>query len=245
MLIKSVLFLSLFISSFSYAQLVDKKTNEAIVQGLTSNVPNLPKIDEIKITPLPGIYEVRHSGTELFYSSGDGSYIIQGALIDTKNKKNITEDRISVITAMDFKALPFKDSFKIVKGNGKRKIAIFEDPNCGYCKQFETQVESLKDVTIYLFLYPILGPDSVLKSNNVWCSKDQKKAWQDWMIRGVKPLEEKCAENPLERNLEFGKKNKINGTPTLIFEDGTRVPGVISVDQIEEKFKNLSKNKNS
>lgn len=241
MLIKSVLFLSLFVSSFSYAQVVDKKTNDAIVQGLTSNVPNLPKIDEIKITPLPGIYEVRHSGTELFYSSGDGSYIIEGSVIDTKNKKNLTQDRISVLTSIDFKALPLKDSFKIVKGNGKRKIAVFEDPNCGYCKQLESQIEELKDVTVYLFLFPVLGQDSVVKSNNIWCSKDQKKTRQDWMVRGVKPLEEKCAGNPIERNLEFGKKNKINSTPTIIFEDGTRVPGLMSAAQIEDKFKQLSK----
>lgn len=241
MSIKSVLLLSLLISSLSYAQVVDKKTNDAIVQGLTATVPNLPKIDEIKITPLPGIYEVRHSGTELFYSSGDGSYIIQGAVIDTKNKKNLTQDRIAVLTAIDFKALPFKDSFKIVKGNGKRKLAIFEDPNCGYCKQFEKQIEELKDVTIYLFLFPILGPDSVTKSNDIWCAKDQKKVWQDWMLKGVKPPDEKCIETPIGRNVAFGKMNKLNGTPTIIFEDGTKVPGVMNISQIEEKFKLLSK----
>ena len=241
MLIKSVLFLSLLVSSFSYAQVVDKKTNDAIVQGLISNVPNLPKIDEIKITPLPGIYEVRHSGTELFYSSGDGIYIIQGAIIDTKNKKNLTQERIATLTAIDFKALPLNDSFKIIKGNGKRKIAVFEDPNCGYCKQLESQIEELKDVTIYLFLLPILGEDSFVKSNNIWCSKDQKKAWQDWMIRGVKPSEGKCVGNSIERNLAFGKKNKINSTPTLIFEDGSRVPGLMNVAQIEDKLKQINK----
>ena len=241
MSIKSVLLLSLLVSTFSYAQVVDKKTNDTITQGLIATVPNLPKIDEIKVTPLPGIYEVRHSGSELFYSSGDGSYIIQGALIDTKNKKNLTQDRIAVLTAIDFKALPFKDSFKIVKGNGKRKIAVFEDPNCGYCKQFEKQIEELKDVTIYLFLFPILGPDSVAKSNAIWCAKDQKKAWQDWMIKGIKPDEAKCAETPIGRNVSFGKQNKLNGTPTIIFEDGTKVPGVMSVPQIEEKFKQLVK----
>lgn len=241
MFIKSVLFLSLLVSSFSFAQVVDKKTNDTIMQGLTATVPNLPKIDDIKVTPLPGIYEVRHSGTELFYSSGDGNYIIQGAVIDTKNKKNLTQERIAILTAIDFKSLPFKDSFKIVKGNGKRKIAVFEDPNCGYCKQFEKQIEQLNNVTIYLFLFPILGADSVAKSNDIWCAKDQKKAWQDWMIRNIKPSDSKCVETPIGRNIDFGKRNKLTGTPTLIFEDGTKVPGVMNIAQIEDKLKQIAK----
>lgn len=233
--------LCLLLSSHVFAQKVDSNTYNSIAKALSEKVPNLPKIDEIQISPVTGIYEVRHSGAEIFYTTADGSYIFQGALIDTKNKKNLTTDKINLLSNIDFKSLPLKDAFTIVKGQGKRKIAVFEDPNCGYCKQFEKEIQNLENVTIYLFLYPILGADSINKSNDIWCSKDKKKTWVEWMANGVKIPEAKCLETPISRNIALGKKLKINGTPTLIFEDGTKVPGVMSINQIEEKLKQNKK----
>jgi len=224
--------------SAAYAQ-VDKSVSEQITQGLKKTVPNLPKIDEIKDTPWPGMYEVRHTGSELFYSNADGTYIIQGNLIDTVNKKNLTQTRMSQLTAIDFKSLPFQDSFTITKGNGKRKIAIFEDPNCGYCKLFEKEIQQIPNATLYVFLYPVLGADSVKKSGNIWCSKDKKQTWIDWMVNNKAIPEAQCDTGVLERNVKLGRKFGITGTPTLVFSDGTKIPGALKLPQIEEKLKEI------
>ena len=205
----------------------------AIRKTLAERLPQLGKIDEINKTPMSGLFEVR-VGTELFYTDADGNFLIQGNLIDTKLQRNLTEERLDKLLAIDFSALPVKDAFTIVRGNGKRKVAVFEDPNCGYCKRFERDLQKVDNVTVYMFLYPILGPDSTEKSRNVWCAKDKAKAWQDYMVRDQAMPAASCDTSALARNLEFGKKYKITGTPTLVFADGTRVPGAIGATQVEK-----------
>jgi thiol:disulfide interchange protein DsbC len=121
-----------------------------------------------------------------------------------------------------------------VRGNGKRKVAVFQDPNCPYCKRFERDLQKVDNVTVYMFLYPILGPDSSDKSRNVWCAKDKGKAWEDWMLRNQAAAAASCDTTALARNVEFGKQHKITGTPTLLFLDGTRIPGAIDAPQVEK-----------
>jgi thiol:disulfide interchange protein DsbC len=184
---------------------------------------------------MTGIYEVR-IGNELFYTDAEGSYIINGEMMDTKARRNLTEERMEKLLAIDFGQLPVKDAFVIVRGNGKRKLAVFEDPNCSYCKRFERDLQKIDNVTVYMFLYPILGPDSTEKSRAVWCAKDKGKAWLDWMVRN-EPLakaDASCDVTALARNIELGRKHKITGTPTLVFVDGSRVPGAIDAAQIEK-----------
>ncbi|CAM3394923.1 DsbC family protein [Paracidovorax anthurii] len=207
----------------------------AIRKALAGRIPQLQKIDEVRTTPMPGLYEVR-VGTDLFYTDAKGNYLIQGELIDTKARRNLTEDRINKLTAVDFPSLPFQDAFTIVRGNGQRKIAVFEDPNCGYCKRFEKDLQNVDNVTVYLFLYPILSPDSAEKSRNIWCAKDRVTAWQDMMVRDKPPAAGSCDTAALQRNLAFGKKHKITGTPTIIFTDGTRVPGAIDSREVEKRI---------
>jgi thiol:disulfide interchange protein DsbC len=147
------------------------------------------------------------------------------------------------LLAIDFGQLPVKDAFVIVRGNGKRKLAVFEDPNCGYCKRFERDLQKIDNVTVYMFLYPILGPDSIDKSRAVWCAKDKGNAWTGWMVRNeplVKP-DSNCDVTALARNTEFGRKHKITGTPTLVFMDGSRVPGAIAAADIEKLLANGGK----
>ena len=127
----------------------------AIRKNLAERLPNLPKIEEVSKTPMAGLYEVRVNGADIFYTDAEGNYLIQGMLIDTKAKVNLTEDRVEKLTTIPFNDLPFKDSFTIVKGNGKRKLAVFEDPNCGYCKKFERDLAKIDNVTVHVFLYPI------------------------------------------------------------------------------------------
>ena len=207
----------------------------AIRKSLAERIPQFEKIDEIQATAMPGLYEVR-IGTDLFYTDAKGNYLIQGELFDTKARRNLTEDRITKLTAVDFAALPLKDAFTIVRGDGKRKLAVFEDPNCGYCKRFERDLQNVDNVTIYLFLYPILSPDSVEKSRNIWCAKDRVAAWQDYMVRDKTPAPAACDTGALQRNLAFGKKYKITGTPTLIFTNGARVPGAIGAQDVEKRL---------
>jgi thiol:disulfide interchange protein DsbC len=147
------------------------------------------------------------------------------------------------LSAIDFKDLPLKDAFVIKRGTGARKIAIFEDPNCGYCKRFEADMQKINHATVYLFLYPILGADSTEKSKTIWCSTDKAKAWQDWMLNEV-PLRgtSKCNTDALARNVEFGKKHRITGTPTILLADGTRIPGAISSSQLEKMLADVKSN---
>jgi thiol:disulfide interchange protein DsbC len=200
---------------------------------LTERLPLLGKIDEVTKTPMPGLYEVR-VGTDLFYTDDKGDFLIQGSLIDTKGQRNLTEERQDKLLAIAFDQLPLKDAFTLVRGNGKRKIAIFEDPNCPYCKHFERDLQKINDVTVYLFLYPILGPDSTDKSRNLWCAKDRAGAWNDWMLNGKPAPKAMCDTTAVDRNVAFGKQHKITGTPTLFLVDGTRVPGAMPAAEVEK-----------
>ena len=207
----------------------------AIRKNLTERLPLLGKIDEVSKTPMPGLYEVR-VGNDLFYTDDKGDFLIQnGSLIDVKSQKNLTEQRQEKLLMIPFDQLPLKNAFTIVRGNGKRKLAIFEDPNCPYCKEFERDLQKVSDVTIYMFLYPILGPDSTDKSNNLWCSKDRAAAWLDWMLRGQAMSHRAiCDTTAVVRNVEFGRKQKITGTPTLIMADGSRVSGAMPAAEVEK-----------
>jgi len=208
---------------------------EALIRkNLAERLPALSKIDEVSKTPMNGLYELRVNGSDIFYTDAEGNFLIQGNLLDTKAKRNLTEERVEKLSAIDFAALPLKDAFTQVRGNGKRQLAVFEDPNCGYCKRFERDLQKINDVTIHTFLIPILSPDSVEKSKNIWCAKDKGKAWLDWMVRDQPAAKASCDTAALERNLAFSKKYRITGTPTVFFADGTRVPGAISADQIEK-----------
>ena len=208
----------------------------AIRKNLAERLPAFSKIDEVSKTPMNGLYEVRVNDSDIFYTDAEGNFLLQGQLIDIRAKRNLTEERMEKLSAIDFDTLPFKDAFTVVRGNGKRKMAVFEDPNCGYCKRFERDLQKVSDVTIYMFLFPILSPDSTDKSRNIWCAKDRGKAWVDLMVRDQPTAKASCDTAVLERNLDFGKKHKITGTPTIFFADGSRVPGAISAQQVEKQL---------
>jgi thiol:disulfide interchange protein DsbC len=204
----------------------------AIRKNLGERLPQMGKIDEVSKTPMPGLFEVR-VGTDVYYSDAEGNFLLHGQMFDTRLQRNLTEERMEKLLAIDFSALPVKDAFTVVRGTGKRKLAVFQDPNCGYCKRFERDLLKVDNITVYMFLYPILGADSVDKSRNIWCARDKAKAWQDWMVRDQAAPPASCDTAAVARNVEFGKKHKITGTPTLIFADGTRVPGAIGAAQVE------------
>ena len=207
-----------------------------IKANLAKQLPNLPAIDSVQATPMQGLFEVRFGGSDILYTDAAGDFLIQGALIDLKAKRNLTEERVNALSAIAFDKLPLKDAFVIKRGTGERKIAVFEDPNCGYCKRFEQGLATIDNITVYVFLYPILGPDSVKKSQAIWCAKDPGKTFEDWMLDGVTPPAASCNTDAITRNTAFGQRNKIQGTPAIFFADGTRVPGAISADEVEKRL---------
>ncbi len=207
----------------------------AIRKALAERLPNLPKIDEVTRSPVPGLWEVRYGGNEIIYSDDKGEFIfVNGSLVETKTRTDLTQARIEKLLAIDWDKLPLKDAIAIKQGTGARKMAVFVDPNCGYCKRFERDLVAVKDVTIYTFLMPILGADSVAKARDIFCAKDPAASWRAWMVDGVVPAKAaKCDTAAIDRTLEFGQKQRINGTPAVFFTDGTRRPGAISGEAVE------------
>jgi thiol:disulfide interchange protein DsbC len=185
----------------------------------------MPVVDSVIRVPQGGLYEVVLNTGELIYTDEEVSFIIDGRIIDTKTRENLTALRLQQISAIDFASLPLDQAMKRVAGNGKRVIVTFEDPNCGFCKKLARELMKIQDVTVYTFLYPILSEDSTIKSRNIWCAKDRAKAWNDWVISATVPTTAKCDSRVIDRNLVLGEKLRIHSTPTLFFADGSRIGG--------------------
>ena len=209
-------------------------TPEALKADLKKKIPEAP-VESVRKTPYNGLWEVV-AGGEIFYTDEKASFLSLGPIVDLNTHENVTEARLRQVNAINFSALPFDSAIKIVRGNGARKIALFEDPNCGYCKRFERDLQGVSDITVYVFLYPILAPDSVDKSKAIWCSPDRGKAWIDAMVHDKLPAIEGRCQAPLDKNLAFGRDKRIHGTPTLVFENGERLPGAISIADLEKRF---------
>ncbi|GJJ05088.1 thiol:disulfide interchange protein DsbC [Duganella rhizosphaerae] len=200
---------------------------------LGSNV----KVDSIKETPYAGLYEIR-VGNDILYTDKTGTYLFSGHVFNLTTSTDLTKERLEEINKIKFSDLPLDKAIKTVKGDGKRVIAVFEDPNCGYCKRFrQTTLKETDNITVYTFMYNILADDSFTKSKNIWCSPDRSKAWEDWMVnnKAAPDAAEKC-ESPNQEVLDLGHKLNVSGTPAIFFADGTRVPGAIDTKALEEKL---------
>lgn len=216
------------------AQTVEEKLKKTLTQRLGEGT----LVETVVKTPYNGLYEVK-VGSEIIYSDAEGKFVFIGRILETETSKDITQARLDEINKIKFSDLPLESAIKTVKGNGKRVIAVFEDPNCGYCKRFRKTLAETKDITIYTFMYPILSDDSRAKVKNVSCSADKAKAWDDWMINGKAPAAaaESCnATASTEKVLELGRKLKVTGTPTIFFADGSRVPGAIDAKTLESRL---------
>lgn len=205
--------------------------NEAVIRKTLEARYGGMHIDSVEKTPYLNLWEVR-IGNSVVYTDSAANYIFSGEIIDTKTRQNLTQERIDKLTAVKFSDLPLDQAFKIVRGNGRRQLAYFTDPNCPYCKRLDKDLVQLNDATIHVFLYPILSPDSAVKAKSVWCSADRAKAWSDWMVGGIAPTADGSCATPVEKNVALGQKYHITGTPTLIFADGRRVPGVIPLAEV-------------
>lgn len=207
---------------------------EKIKAQLRKNIPEA-QVESVRRVPYGGLYEVLIGG-ELYYTDDKASFIVIGTIVDLKTKENVTEVRMRQLNKVSFEELPLDNAIKIVRGTGTRRIAIFADPNCGYCKRFERELLGIDDITVYLFLYPILSPDSMVKSKAVWCSPDQGKAWIDLMVRDIPVQSPGTCPTPIDKNIAYGRDKRVTGTPTIIFEDGERVPGAMPIVDFEKKL---------
>ena len=219
----------------SSAFALNEKQIRAEVQkrlGTAANVRN------VTASPIPGLFEVQVNN-EIFYTDTNAKYLIQGEMVELATGNNVTAKRQEDINRIKWSELPQAQAFKVIRGNGSRQIAVFSDPNCGYCKRLEKTLQQLDNVTIYNYLIPILSADSSLKSKQIWCASDQQKVWNDWMLNNQSPNGKSDCANPIDKNMALAKNYGINGTPTIFFTDGSRFPGAVQLADIEKKLASL------
>ncbi len=219
--------------------LAETAPEAAIKKAIEPRLGEDVKIDSVTKTPYAGLYELRIGG-DILYTDAKGEYLFVGRVIDTKTMADQTKARLDEINKIKFSDLPLDSAIKMVKGNGKRVIAVFEDPNCGYCKRFRHTLAEMDNVTVYTFMYNILSPDSAVKSRDIWCSSDRVKAWDEWMLKGkaAASAPANCTA-PNDKILALGQKLRVTGTPTIFFTDGTRVPGAIDAKALEAKLASI------
>ena len=208
---------------------------ETLKINLSRYYPNI-QVSNIQATEMPGLYSASLDN-QIIYLDENAQYMLVGSMVRLKDQKNLTKDLMLQQNSVDWKQLPFKDAIKTVKGTGKSQLFIFSDPNCPYCKRLEVELDKLNDVTIYTLIYP-LKSQSITVSKQVWCDPNQAYAWKNLLQKNVQPKEKTCA-NPIERNLELGKKLGIEGTPTLIFGNGLKMVGGRSAEDIRMIWKEL------
>lgn len=197
-------------------------------------------VESVKRIPQGDLYEIVLNNGELFYADKSASFFILGNIIDAKTRKNLTAARLDELSRIDFKSLPLVQAVKRVNGNGRRIIVTFEDPNCGYCKYLGKELQKVKDVTLYTFLYPILSEESMTRSRHIWCAEDKASAWVNWIVDAKAPKARNCDSSAVDRNVELGKKLRITGTPTLFFVDGSRIGGYRASADLEQILADIS-----
>ncbi len=214
----------------------ESKIRKALQNKLGTESP----IESVTKTPFGGLYEVK-IGSEIIYSDAEGRYVFIGRVLDTETSRDMTQARLDDLSRLKFADLPLDLAVKTVKGDGRRVIAVFEDPNCGYCKRLRKTLVDVKDITIYTFIYPVLGEDSNKKSRNLWCAADRAKALEEWMLDGKVPPQapESCSSAAIAKVMDLGKKHNVTGTPTIIFADGSRIPGAVDAKTLESKLSSV------
>jgi len=230
-----LLLLSVLMASCGHAE--TPPSPEAIKKLIEPRLGNNVKVDSITATPYSGLYEVRIGG-DILYTDKTATYLINGHIFNLSTGTDLTRERMDEVNKIKFSDLPLDKAIKTVKGDGSRVIAVFEDPNCGYCKRLrQTTLKQTNNITIYTFMYNILADDSFVKSKNIWCSPDPSKAWDDWMVNGkAAPAAPASCATPNDDVLALGHKLAIAGTPAIFFADGSRIPGAIDAKALEEKL---------
>lgn len=226
----------------------DAKTSEPAPQNAASEIKtNLEKayasqklkVQSVNNTPINGLYEVVVSGNQIIYTDGKAKYILQGSLLDVEARRDLTEERLAVLNAVDFSSLPLDKAIKEVRGNGKLKVAVFSDPDCPFCKRLEHEFAKMTDVTIYSFMMPLasLHPDAARKAEQIWCQPDRTAAWTAWMREGKMPPQVKVCDNPVAETTSLGEQLGFHGTPAIVFPNGKSQNGYSPMPQLEKAIK--------
>ncbi|WP_315075197.1 DsbC family protein [Acinetobacter guillouiae] len=223
----SLLTLGLFTFSSAHADI------QTLQQNLKTKYPEI-QVKSVQNSPIKDVYEV-YMGGRIVYTNEEAKYFFVGNLIDLKEQKNLTEERMQALKSIDVKSLPLKQAIKHVKGKGERVIYVFSDPDCPYCQNLEKELKNIDNLTVYLFLYPItrLHPNAESISQQIWCSKNQYQAWEDYLIDKKQPSANKSCTTPIEKNIALAKSLEVDGTPTFFLQDGTRISGAREAGEIE------------
>lgn len=227
---------ALSLTASTGAQDAKNDTAARIQKTLQARLPKIT-IEKVQPSQWPWLYEVVTDG-ELFYTDVTGDYLFYGKVMDTRSREDLTAKRWNEMLKVDFNALPLNLALKQVKGNGSRKLVVFADPHCPYCVRFEKTLQEVTNVTVYTFLYPLesIHPGATEKAKQIWCAADRQAAWSAWMNNKKDTAAPACKTEQLNTLIKLGEDLKVTGTPTLIFEDGHRVPGAIGKEQLEEEL---------
>jgi thiol:disulfide interchange protein DsbC len=206
---------------------------ETVRSSLHTHFPKL-KIQDVRASAIPGWYEV-FTGSQLLYSDASGDHVFVGKLIDTHTQKDLAEEQLENRLTIDFQKLPFDRAIKIVKGDGSRRLALFEDPDCPFCRQLEQQLASVNNVTLYVFLFPIveLHPKARVHAHAIWCAADRGDAWTHWMLERREPGSSECQKDPIDQLQTLGTDLNVTGTPTYFLDSGRRYEGVLTASQLD------------
>lgn len=211
-----------------------KEPAESVVKRVLKE--RFPEVNIVSVKPsvLPGVYEV-FAGDSIAYSDAKGEYLLSGAILETRSKRNVTADRLDELTSIDVKSLPLEHAIKTVKGDGKRRLVIFSDPDCPFCQKLEKELATVTNVTIYTFLFPLaeLHPEAPAKAKAIWCASDRSAAWAHWMLQQKLPASASCDVAVIDENIKLGEKLRVGSTPTLFSGSGRRVSGTMAAAQIE------------
>ena len=203
------------------------------------------KVEGVQRGPL-GLYEVRFraaDGVRIVYTDATASHIFLGKIYETKTDKDLTEERMRKLNAISFSSLPLDQAVKVQRGNGKHVVAMFSDPYCPYCRKFEQALQQIDNITVYVFMFPVIKPDLADHSRAVWCAADRSKAWLELALRGQPPASKAACDSPVEKNLELGHKLGVNSTPTLFLANGERVAGALSVSDLKQMLDQVASSK--
>ncbi|MSQ18196.1 MAG: DsbC family protein [Betaproteobacteria bacterium] len=227
--------LGVFLATIGLSVVAQTTGAEAgIKKRLEERMPGV-RIAGVTKTQFGGLFEVRTEDHELIYVDDKVTFLIDGSILDGNDpRRNYTQERLKQLVGFKYDELPFGSAFKIVRGNGKRQMAYFSDPNCLYCRKLDAEIAQMNDVTVHVFLYPILSAESVPKAKAVWCSPDRSKAWVDLMLKNTSPGAAGTCDTPIEQLLALGRKHKVDGVPTLVFANGDRVSGLRSATQLSQ-----------
>lgn len=227
------------VSAVSFAQQMnaDEKAVADNFKKILKDIRNLDVNPSARKTEIDNIYELIIENNIQGYTDRSGSFILNGPLINPKNLDNLTAKREEELNKVDIKTLPLNQAIKVVNGNGKRKLYTVEDPRCTYCKKLGSEVREMKDVTVYIFPVAFLGDESYKRASSIMCSKDPAKAWFETLFEEKIAVNDgKCKNNFVDANTTLAKKLRVQGTPAIIFEDGSRIGGYAPVEQIEKKL---------